>query len=144
MQHAQAVPLSQVIAHAKIKVIASQANLAAQECLIDTVSQILGSITSPILTGLARSCLQIVHRDAMVVQGICPAHGSIGQALLMERQETGRKAYMHMDLQAVISEPRHVDMCGQSPVNVWILAHEVLVVPQDAIQLVKILHEDLH
>ena len=80
----------------------------------------------------------------MDVLGICSAHGSSGQALLLERQEMGRKAYMHIDLQAVISEPRHVDMCWQSLVNVWTLAHEVLVVPQDAIQLVKILHEDLH
>lgn len=42
MQHAQAKPLSQVIAQARIKEIASKATLAAQECPIDTVSQVVG------------------------------------------------------------------------------------------------------
>ena len=50
------------------------------------------------------------------------------------------ETYMHMDLQAIVGEAVQIDMCGQGAVNEQALAHELLVILQDAIQLVKVLH----
>ena len=50
---------------------------------------------------------------------------------------------MDMDLQAVSGKTCQVDMAWQGLVNVWTLAHEALVLLQDAIQLVKVLHTEL-
>ena len=50
---------------------------------------------------------------------------------------------MDMDLQAVSGKPCQMDMARQGFVNVGTLTHEALVLLQDAIQLVKVLHTEL-
>ena len=48
---------------------------------------------------------------------------------------------MHMDLEAIVGEAIQIHVRGQGAVDERALAHEALVVLQDAIQLVKVLHQ---